>query len=187
MPDRLVPEMISKIETPDDRTIVIHWNDLYNEAYAIQYTHVRAFPRHLLLDAFQGGDMKAFANLPYWNKNFIGAGAFKSSSGIEGSRVELEAFNDFALGRPKIDRIDLQDRGRQQYQSRGGHGRRSRCVHAQHDFFRRRDDPARAMGKARQGKSADQSGVVELVEPQPRQSLVQRRESAARFASCHRP
>ena len=47
MPDRLVPELISKIETPDDRTIVIHWNDLYNEAYAIQYTHVRAFPRHI--------------------------------------------------------------------------------------------------------------------------------------------
>lgn len=105
MPDRLVPEMISKIETPDDRTIVIHWNDLYNEAHAIQYTHVRAFPRHLLLDAFQGGDMKAFANLPYWNKNFVGAGAFKVVEWEQGSRVEFEAFNDFALGRPKIDRI----------------------------------------------------------------------------------
>jgi len=105
MPDRLVPEMISKIETPDDRTLIIHWNDLYNEANAIQYTHVRAFPRHLLLDAFQGGDMKAFANLPYWNKNFVGAGAFKVVEWDQGSRVELEAFNDFALGRPKIDRI----------------------------------------------------------------------------------
>ncbi len=81
MPDRLVPEMISKIETPDDRTIVIHWNDLYNEAYAIQYTHVRAFPRHLLLDAFQRRRHEGFANLPYWNKNFVGAGAFRSSSG----------------------------------------------------------------------------------------------------------
>ncbi len=105
MPDRLVPEMITKIETPDDRTIVIHWNDLYNEAYAIQYTHVRAFPRHLLLDAFQGGDMKAFANLPYWNKNFVGAGAFKVVEWDQGSRMELEAFNDFVLGRPKIDRM----------------------------------------------------------------------------------
>ena len=105
MPDRLVPEMISKIETPDDRTIVIHWNDLYNEAYAIQYTHVRAFPRHLLLDAFNGGDMKAFANLPFWNKNFIGAGAFRVAEWDAGTRMELEAFNDFALGRPKIDRI----------------------------------------------------------------------------------
>jgi peptide/nickel transport system substrate-binding protein len=105
MPDRLVPEMISKIETPDDRTIVIHWSDLYNEAYAIQYTHVRAFPRHLLQDAFSAGDMKAFANLPYWNKNFVGAGAFRVAEWDQGSRVELEAFNDFCLGRPKIDRI----------------------------------------------------------------------------------
>ena len=105
MPDRLVPELIAKIETPDDRTLVIHWNDLYNEAYAIQYTHVRAFPRHLLLDAFTGGDMKAFANLPYWNKNFIGAGAYRVVEWDGGTRMELEAFKDFPLGRPKIERV----------------------------------------------------------------------------------
>ena len=105
MPDRMVPELISKIETPDDRTIVIHWNDLYNEAYAIQYTHVRAFPRHLLLDAFNGGDMKAFANLPFWNKNFIGAGPYRVVEWDAGTRMELEAFKDFPLGRPKIDRV----------------------------------------------------------------------------------
>lgn len=105
MPDRLVPELISKIETPDDRTIVVHWNDLYNEAYAIQYTHVRAFPRHLLLDAFNAGDMKAFANHPFWNKNFVGAGPYRVMEWDAGTRMELEAFKDFALGRPKIDRV----------------------------------------------------------------------------------
>jgi peptide/nickel transport system substrate-binding protein len=105
MPDRLVPDLISKIETPDDRTIVIHWNDLYNEAYAIQYTHVRAFPRHLLQDAFSAGDMKAFANLPYWNKNFVGAGPYRVVEWDAGTRMELEAFKDFTLGRPKIDRV----------------------------------------------------------------------------------
>jgi peptide/nickel transport system substrate-binding protein len=105
MPDRMVPELISKIETPDDRTIVIHWNDLYNEAYAIQYTHVRAFPRHLLLDAFSAGDMKAFANLPFWNKNFIGAGPYRIVEWDGGTRMELEAFKDFPLGRPKIERV----------------------------------------------------------------------------------
>ncbi|HEX9146786.1 MAG TPA: peptide ABC transporter substrate-binding protein [Candidatus Binatia bacterium] len=105
MPDRMVPELISKIETPDDRTLVIHWNDLYNEAYAIQYTHVRAFPRHLLLDAFNGGDMKAFANLPFWNKNFVGAGPYRVVEWDAGTRMELEAFKDFPLGRPKIERV----------------------------------------------------------------------------------
>ena len=49
--------------------------------------------------------MKAFANLPFWNKNFIGAGAFRVVEWDGGSRMELEAFNDFALGRPKIDRM----------------------------------------------------------------------------------
>jgi peptide/nickel transport system substrate-binding protein len=105
MPDRLVPDLISKIETPDDRTIVIHWKNLYNEASAVQYTHVRAFPRHLLQDAFNAGDMKSFANLPYWNKNFIGTGAFKVVEWDGGTRMELEANPDFVLGRPKIDRI----------------------------------------------------------------------------------
>jgi len=105
MPDRLVPDLISKIETPDDRTIVIHWNDLYNEAYAIQYPHVRAFPRHLLQEAFSAGDMKAFANLPYWNKNFVGAGPYRLVEWDAGTRMELEAFKDFTLGRPKIDRV----------------------------------------------------------------------------------
>ena len=105
MPDRLVPDLISKIETPDDRTIVVHWNDLYNEAYAIQYTHVRAFPRHLLQEAFSARDMKAFANLPYWNKNFVGAGPHRVVEWDAGTRMELEAFKDFTLGRPKIDRV----------------------------------------------------------------------------------
>jgi len=107
MPDRLVPELISKIETPDDRTIVIHWNDLYNEAYAVQYTHVRAFPRHLLQEAFNAGDMKTFANLPNWNKTFVGAGPYRVLEWDAGNRMELEAFNDFALGRPKIDRVTV--------------------------------------------------------------------------------
>jgi len=107
MPDRLVPELISKIETPDDRTIVIHWSDLYSEAYAIQYTHVRAFPRHLLQDAFNAGDMKAFANHPFWNKNFVGAGPYRVVEWDAGNRMELEAFKDFALGRPKIDRMTV--------------------------------------------------------------------------------
>ena len=105
MPDRLLPELISKIETPDERTIVIHWNDLYNEAYAIQYTHVRAFPRHLLQEAFTAGDMKAFANLPFWNKNFVGVGPYRVVEWDAGTRMELEAFKDFTLGRPKIDRV----------------------------------------------------------------------------------
>jgi peptide/nickel transport system substrate-binding protein len=57
-----------------------------------------------LQEAFNAGDMKAFANLPYWNKNFVGAGPYRVVE-WDGGRMELEAFNDFALGKPKIDRV----------------------------------------------------------------------------------
>jgi peptide/nickel transport system substrate-binding protein len=107
MPDRLVPEMIAKIDTPDDRTIVVHWNKLYQEAHAVQYTQVRAFPRHLLQDAFKSGDMKAFANHPFWNRDFVGVGPYRVTNWQGGKLMELEAFNEFILGRPKIDRITL--------------------------------------------------------------------------------
>lgn len=107
MPDRLVPDLIAKIETPDDRTIVIHWKGLYQEAHAIQYTQVRAFPRHLLQDAFNAGDIKAFANHPFWNRQFVGAGPYRVVDWQGGKLTVFEAFNDFVFGRPKIDRITL--------------------------------------------------------------------------------
>ena len=68
---------------------------------------MRAFPRHLLQEAFNAGVMKAFANLPYWNKNFIGAGAYRVVEWDAGSHMELEAFNDFALGKPKTSQTNL--------------------------------------------------------------------------------
>ena len=107
MPDRLVPDLISKIETPDERTIVIHWKDLYQEAHAVQYTQVRAFPRHLLQDAFSAGDMSSFANHPFWNRNFVGVGPYRVVDWQGGKTMEMEAFNDFVLGRPKIDRMTM--------------------------------------------------------------------------------
>ena len=107
MPDRLVPDLIAKIETPDDRTLVIHWKDLYQEAHAIQYSQVRAFPRHLLQDAFNGGDMKSFANHPFWNKEFVGMGPYRVVDWQGGKLMVGDAFNDFVFGRPKIDRVTV--------------------------------------------------------------------------------
>jgi len=186
MPDRLVPDLISKIETPDDRTIVIHWNDLYNEAYAIQYTHVRAFPRHLLQEAFSAGDMKAFANLPYWNKNFVGAGPYRVVEWDAGTRMELEAFKDFTLGRPKIDRVTyktVEDTNTNLAAVLAGEV--DLCMRSTISF-----DGAMILReqweKPGKGEDSHQSGVLELAQLEPRQSVAQRRQSAPRAAPCDR-
>ncbi|MGH7774547.1 MAG: peptide ABC transporter substrate-binding protein [Candidatus Binatia bacterium] len=103
--DRLVPDLIEKIDTPDDRTIVIHWKALYNEAYAIQKQQLRAWPRHILQDVFQGGDIKALTRHPYWNRQFVGTGPYRLLDWGGGTQIELEGNSYYALGTPKIDRV----------------------------------------------------------------------------------
>lgn len=102
--DRLVPDLIEKIETPDERTAVIHWKGLYNEAYAIQKQQMRAWPRHILEDAFRGGDMKELSRHPYWNRQFVGTGPYRLVDWGAGTQVEFEANPHYCLGKPKIDR-----------------------------------------------------------------------------------
>jgi peptide/nickel transport system substrate-binding protein len=103
--DRLVPDLIEKIETPDDRTIVIHWKGLYNEAHAIQKQQLRAWPRHILQDAFHAGDIKALTRDAYWNQKFIGTGPYRLVEWGGGAQIEAEANPYYALGKPKIDRV----------------------------------------------------------------------------------
>ncbi len=103
--DRLVPDLIEKVETPDERTIVIHWKALYNEAHAIQKQQLRAWPRHILQDAFQSGDIKALTRHPYWNRQFVGMGPYRLLDWGGATQIEVEANSYYALGRPKIDRV----------------------------------------------------------------------------------
>ncbi|HWP56634.1 MAG TPA: peptide ABC transporter substrate-binding protein [Candidatus Acidoferrales bacterium] len=103
--DRLVPDLIEKIETPDDRTIVIHWKSLYNEAYAIQKQQLRAWPRHILEDAFRSGDIKGLTKHPYWNQKFVGTGPYRLLDYGGGTQLELEANPYYVFGKPKIARV----------------------------------------------------------------------------------
>jgi ABC-type transport system substrate-binding protein len=103
--DRLMPDLIEKIETPDDRTIVIHWKGLYNEAYAIQKQQLRAWPRHILEDIFRAGDIKALSRHDYWNQKFVGAGPYRLLNRGGGEQIEVEANPYYVFGKPKIDRV----------------------------------------------------------------------------------
>ena len=103
--DRLVPDLIEKIETPDDRTIVIHWKGLYNEAHAIQKQQLRAWPRHILEDAFRAGDIKALTRHAYWNQKFVGVGPYRLLDWGGGAQIEVEANPYYMMGKPRIDRV----------------------------------------------------------------------------------
>jgi peptide/nickel transport system substrate-binding protein len=63
-------------------------------------------PRHLLARSYLENKAN-FQMLPHWTDEFVGAGPYRVREFHRGSHVLLEAFSDYALGRPKIDVIEM--------------------------------------------------------------------------------
>jgi len=107
--ERGVPALISGVDTPDDRTVVVKWKSLYKNGGTFQKQDIRHLPRHILGEPFReaaaSGDYTRFENHPHFNREWVGMGAYKLASYTDGTDFSLEAFDRYALGRPKIDRI----------------------------------------------------------------------------------
>ena len=100
-----VGRAISRIEVLDDRNMVFHWNQPFNRADAIMRSRLGAHPRHILEEAYRSGDTTRIMENPQWTTQFIGSGPYKIVRWDISQEIEMEAFNDYFLGRPKIDRI----------------------------------------------------------------------------------
>src|SRR5207244_8959402 len=70
-------------------------------------------PRHILEQPFQE-NKAGFFGLDYWREGFVGAGPFKMQDWAAGSFATVVANDDYLLGRPKIDQVEVRffaDRG----------------------------------------------------------------------------
>lgn len=99
----LAYEFVDSVEAPDSRTIVVKWAKPYIDAD-------RLFdfpqPKHLLEKPFNDGKA-TYTDLPYWSDEFIGTGPFKLREWVRSSHISLVANDDYVLGRPKIDEIQV--------------------------------------------------------------------------------
>ncbi len=96
------PTSLSGISTPDDHTVVLELSQVDSGLLAGFY-NVNIMPEHLLGDA----DRATITELPFWSEGRIGAGPFKFVQLVEGERIELEAFEDYHLGAPQIQKLNL--------------------------------------------------------------------------------
>ncbi len=104
---RLPETLMSEVVARDDRTIDITWRETYVEASALIGSQLAPMPRHLLQEAFER-DPAAFATSSYWSGDgFVGNGPFRLSRWERGVAITLNANTDFALGRPKIETIQI--------------------------------------------------------------------------------
>jgi peptide/nickel transport system substrate-binding protein len=112
--DREVPEFghagfafIDDVEATDARTLTVRWKQAYVDADKLFSSRFAApLPKHLLEAAYLE-NKAGFAQLPYWSDAFVGTGPFKVREFSLGSHVLFEAFDGYALGRPKIDVVEL--------------------------------------------------------------------------------
>lgn len=106
IPHRRGREMkfISNVAAPDPQTVVVSWKKPFMLANVSGPRDILALPRHLAASLYQQ-DKQAFINSALWTQEFVGLGPYRMSSWVFGSQMELLAFEQFFLGKPKIERI----------------------------------------------------------------------------------
>jgi len=97
--------LISDVSAVDAQTFVIRLRSLFNEANVSGPSDFPAVPKHIIGDVMAAGDKQAVTNHPYWAREFVGLGPYKLGAWQLGSYMEGIAFDQFFLGRPKIDRL----------------------------------------------------------------------------------
>lgn len=99
--------LMERIDTPDDQTLIIHWKTPYPLADRIFRTELPGLPRHILEPIYRAGEYQRFEESPYWTLQFIGTGPYRVLEFQPGAVLELQAYDDYFLGRPKIDRVTM--------------------------------------------------------------------------------
>jgi peptide/nickel transport system substrate-binding protein len=100
-------DMIESVEAPDAGTVVVRWKGPFIRADAMWSGELALpLPRHLLGPAYTERK-DTFTNQPYWLDEFVGTGAYKVRDVALGSHVVLDAFDGYALGRPRIDTVEV--------------------------------------------------------------------------------
>lgn len=104
--NRAVARLISRIETPDDYTLVIQWSSTFPEANSLDADALGPLPVHLLASIYQS-DKQAFDSSLWWTNEFVGVGPYRLAEWEHGSHLVLKAYEGFYRGRPKIDVVNV--------------------------------------------------------------------------------
>jgi peptide/nickel transport system substrate-binding protein len=93
------------VRAVDDKTFTVTWKTISVQGNTNSYDGVPAIPKHLLEPLYRSGDLPAFEASPAWRGEFVGIGPYRLTTLMVGSHIEAAAFDQYYLGRPKIDRL----------------------------------------------------------------------------------
>ncbi len=101
-------ESVERVTAPDPQTVVITWKRPFIEADQAFRSAIPGspLPKHLVASAY-ADDKSTLEQMPLWGPEFIGTGPFRLREFVRGSHVVLVANDSHALGRPKLDEIEV--------------------------------------------------------------------------------
>jgi peptide/nickel transport system substrate-binding protein len=103
-------DYISDAKAPDARTIVVHWNQPYIHANQLfsssQSQFAMPIPKHIMEQAYRT-QKSTFLEQSFWGRDWVGTGPFKIKEWSLGSQLVVTAFDQYVLGRPKLDEIEV--------------------------------------------------------------------------------
>ena len=98
---------VDQVEAVDPRTIRVTWTQPYIAADTMFTTAFASpLPKHILGDAYNT-DLSRFLASGYWGEDFVGTGPFRLRQWVPGSFYKLTANEEYVLGRPKLDEIEV--------------------------------------------------------------------------------
>lgn len=97
-------DYVEDVRAIDSRSVVATWKQQFVDAD--QLFAVPPLPRHLLEDAYLA-DRSSLGHQAYFTREYVGTGPFKVREWSDGSQVILVAFDDYVLGRPRIDELTV--------------------------------------------------------------------------------
>jgi peptide/nickel transport system substrate-binding protein len=106
MREREPERFVSSVEPLDAKTFVMHWSQPYPWADELITRQFEALPEHAIGALFDAGDREAFLNSAFWTSTqYVGNGPYKLVTWDPGSQLVYRAFDDYFMGRAKIDEI----------------------------------------------------------------------------------
>lgn len=96
---------ISEVKAVDSQTLVATWKSISAQANTNFIEGIPAVPKHLVEDFYRSNDKEAIEGSQLWRTQFVGTGPYRLAEWDLGSSYTLQAFDQYFLGRPKIDRI----------------------------------------------------------------------------------
>lgn len=104
--ERVPEQFMDRIVPSDAQTFVIHWKQPYPWANELVSRQLEALPEHIMGAIHEAGDHDAFLNHSFWSStDYVGNGPYRLLEWDRGAQLVYRAFDDYFMGRPKIDQV----------------------------------------------------------------------------------